>query len=110
VGTVPDDLLEETARRFRLLGDATRLRLLNALQAEGELAVSELAERSGASIANASKHLANLQREGIVARRRTGTTVRYRIADPTVAALCELVCAGLRERYAGLARLGADAA
>jgi ArsR family transcriptional regulator len=108
VGTVPDHLLEETARRFRLLGDATRLRLLNVLQTDGELAVSELADRSGTSVANASKHLANLEREGIVARRRNGTTVRYRICDATIASMCELVCAGLRERYAGLARLGVD--
>jgi hypothetical protein len=44
-----------------------------------------------------------------VARRRNGTTVIYRIADPTLATLCEVVCAGLRQRYAELARLGGAA-
>ncbi len=101
---VPTRLLEETARRFRLLGDPTRLRLLNALHDEGELTVSELAGRAETSVANASKQLAQLEREGVVGRERAGRSVRYRIADPTVEQLCELVCSGLRVRYAELAR------
>lgn len=100
---VPDMLLDEAARRFRLLGDPTRLRLLNALHAGGTPTVSALAERAGTSVANASKHLALLEREGLVERERDGTSVRYRICDPRLAALCDLVCSGLRERYAGLA-------
>jgi ArsR family transcriptional regulator len=104
VASVPTALLDETARRFRLLGDSTRLRLLNALQESEELSVGELAERAETGLANASKHLSQLEREGIVSRERRGTSVRYRIADPTVLALCELVCSGLRQRYAELAR------
>lgn len=106
MATVPDPLLDETARRFRLLGDATRLRLLNALHETGEPTLSRLAEVVDTSAANACKHLALLEREGMVAKRRTGTSVRYRIADPTVVALCELVCDGLCRRYAELGRLG----
>lgn len=101
---VPVQLLDETARRFRLLGDATRLRLLNALHDEGELTVSGLAERAETGIANASKQLSMLEREGLVERERLGTSVRYRIADPTIEQLCELVCSGLRARFADLAR------
>jgi DNA-binding transcriptional ArsR family regulator len=108
-GPVPAPLVDEVAHRFRVLGDPTRLRLLNALHAEGELSVGELAERAGASLANASKHLALLERERLLARRRNGTAVIYRIADPTLATLCEVVCAGLRQRYAELARLGGAA-
>lgn len=100
---VPDHLVDEAARRFRLLGDATRLRLLNALHAEGTLTVSAIAKRAGTSVANASKHLALLEREGLVERERAGTSVRYRISDQTLVALCDLVCAGLKERYAELA-------
>lgn len=105
--TVPDPLVDETARRFRLLGDATRLRLLDVLQETGESMLSELAELAGTSAANACKHLALLEGNGIVAKRRVGTTVRYRIADPTVAELCKLVCDGLRRRYADLGTLAA---
>lgn len=115
MAAVPPELVDEAARRFRLLGDPTRLRLLNALHESGELSVSGLASRTGASVANTSKHLTQLERERLVARRRQGTTAYYRIADPSLLALCDLVCSGLRARYAALARIvdaspGAEAA
>lgn len=101
---VPTQLVEQAAERFRLLSDPTRLRLLNELDAADELAVGELAERAGVGLSNTSKHLHQLEREGIVAKRRSGTTILYRIADPTLAELCDLVCSGLRLRFAALAR------
>lgn len=109
MATVPSELVDEAARRFHLLADPTRLRLLNALHDGGELSVSELAGRAATSLANASKHLSMLERERLVARRREGTTVYYRIADPTIVALCDLVCAGLRDRFAELGRIGTGA-
>jgi ArsR family transcriptional regulator len=101
---VPTNLIDQAAERFRLLSDPTRLRLLNELDAAGELPVGELAERAAVGISNTSKHLHQLEREGIVARRRQGTTIFYRIADPTLGELCDLVCSGLRGRFAALAR------
>lgn len=101
---VPTQLVEQAAERFRLLSDPTRLRLLNELDAADELAVGELAERAGVGLSNTSKHLHQLEREGIVAKRRSGTTILYRIADPTLAELCDLVCSGLRLRFAALAQ------
>jgi ArsR family transcriptional regulator len=103
---VPTELIEQAAERFRLLSDPTRLRLLNELDLVEELAVGELAERAGVGISNTSKHLHQLEREGLVAKRRTGTTILYRIADPTLAELCDLVCSGLRRRLTALARTG----
>jgi ArsR family transcriptional regulator len=103
---VPANLLEQAAERFRLLSDPTRLRLLNELDLGGELPVGELAERAGVGVSNTSKHLHQLERQGLVARRRQGTTIFYRIAEPTLSELCDLVCAGLRTR---LAALGAQA-
>jgi DNA-binding transcriptional ArsR family regulator len=97
---VPTDLVERAAERFRLLSDPTRLRLLNELDGAGELPVGVLAERAGVGLSNTSKHLHQLEREGVVARRRQGTTIFYRIADPTLRELCDLVCAGLRRRQA----------
>jgi DNA-binding transcriptional ArsR family regulator len=103
---VPTALVEQAAERFRLLSDPTRLRLLNELDDNDELAVGELAERAGVGISNTSKHLHQLERQGIVAKRRSGTTILYRIADPTLAELCDLVCSGLRRRFAALAQAG----
>jgi DNA-binding transcriptional ArsR family regulator len=101
--TVPTTLIELAAERFRLLSDPTRLRLLNELDAHDELAVGELAERADVGLSNTSKHLHQLEREGIVAKRREGTTILYRIADPSIEQLCDLVCSGLRQRFARLA-------
>jgi DNA-binding transcriptional ArsR family regulator len=104
--TVPTELIEQAAERFRLLSDPTRLRLLNELDIVEELAVGELADRAGVGLSNTSKHLHQLEREGIVTKRRSGTTILYRIADPTLAELCDLVCSGLRLRFAALAQAG----
>ena len=103
---VPIELVEKAAERFRLLSDPTRLRLLNELDATEELPVGVLAKRAAVGLSNTSKHLHQLEREGIVAKRRTGTTILYRIADPTIVELCDLVCSGLRQRFATLAQTG----
>jgi len=102
---VPTSLVEQAAERFRLLSDPTRLRLLNELDSVGELAVGELSRRAGVGLSNTSKHLHQLEREGIVGKRRQGTTILYRIADPSLGELCDLVCSGLRRRYAALAQI-----
>ncbi len=99
---VPTSLIEQAAERFRLLADPTRLRLLNELDEAGELSVGRLAERAGVGLSNTSKHLHQLEREGIVGKQRQGTTILYRIADPSLGELCDLVCAGLRRRAAAL--------
>jgi DNA-binding transcriptional ArsR family regulator len=98
VPVVPVELLEEVARMFALLSDPTRLRLLSRLHDDGELSVSELASRTGVTVANVSQHLNRLATAGLVARRRDGKHVHYRIADPRLEELCDLVCSGVRER------------
>jgi DNA-binding transcriptional ArsR family regulator len=95
---VPDFVLEETARRFALLGDPTRLRIVSILHDCGECTVGELAEAAGVSVANASQHLGRLAMGGIVGRRRTGRTVRYRIVEASIEQLCAIVCASVGER------------
>jgi DNA-binding transcriptional ArsR family regulator len=94
--------LEEVARQFALLGDPTRLRLLKVLQEGGELSVGKLATASGIARVNVSQHLNRLALAGLVSRRREGTTVHYRVSDPSLNALCELVCAGVLERARAL--------
>ena len=63
-----------------------RLELLE-LVAQGERGVEALAERSGLSIANASQHLQQLRRAGLVMARRQAKFVLYRLTDDTVLAL-----------------------
>lgn len=94
VAVVPDSLLEDAARRFALLSDPTRLRVVNALHEAGEISVGALAERTGIAVASVSQHLNRLAAGGLVGRRREGTRIKYRITDPTVEELCRVVCAG----------------
>jgi len=89
---VPAPLLDAAAARFRLLGDPTRLRLLHALYDANELTVQALAGATGQSLANTSKHLRQLADAEIVAGRRDGLHVHYRIIDPTLQQLCDLIC------------------
>ena len=101
---LPEDLAELIARRFRALGDPLRVRMLDLLR-DGELSVTTLAERLGAGQQNVSKHLAVLVEAGMVARRKDGTHVYYRIADEGVLAICEQVCGSLQAQLAALAAL-----
>jgi len=101
---IPDELAELIARRFRALGDPLRVRLLDQLRDE-ELSVNELAERLTAGQQNVSKHLALLADAGMVARRKDGNRVYYRIADPAIFDLCDQVCGSLQEQLSTLAAL-----
>lgn len=91
-------VLEETAARFALLGDPTRLHLLSLLLERGELTVGELAEAAQISLANASQHLRRLAFGGILGRRRAGSQVYYRVVERTVEQLCLIVCTSVQER------------
>ncbi len=98
---LPADLVELIARRFRVLGEPMRIRLLDALR-EGPQTVGALQEALGASQQNVSKHLGVLHQAGLVTRTKSGTFARYEIADESVFALCEQVCGGLRRQLAEL--------
>lgn len=68
------------------LAHGHRLELLEHL-AQGERSVEVLAERAGLSVANASQHLQQMRRAGLVANRRAGKFVYYRLADDAVLGL-----------------------
>ncbi len=91
--------LEVVAARFRAMGDATRLELLQHLMS-GEHSVQELCELTGMSQANISKHLSLLSDQGILNRRKQGLFVFYSVADMTIYQLCDLVCGSLSARFA----------
>jgi DNA-binding transcriptional ArsR family regulator len=101
---LPDPLVELIAQRFRVIGEPTRIRVLDALR-DGPLTINELTEVLGASQQNISKHVGVLGQAGIVAREKDGNRVRCSIADDTIFALCELVCGGLRRQVVELDQL-----
>ena len=101
---IPVDLAEMIAARLRVIGDPTRIRILDLLR-EDELTVTEITEALGASQQNASKHLGVLLQAGIVARRKDGNSSVYSIVDSGVYELCEQVCGGLKLQLAELTAL-----
>jgi ArsR family transcriptional regulator len=91
-----DEALEMVARRFAVLAEPMRLRLIQALF-DGEKNVTELVEATGGTQANVSRHLQTLLAGHILGRRKEGLQVFYKIADPTIPKLCELVCGSLEK-------------
>jgi DNA-binding transcriptional ArsR family regulator len=92
------EALAQVAAYFQALAEPARLRLLNLLRGS-ERSVGELAEATGYSAANVSRHLALLAQHGLLAREVRGTSVYYAIADPAVYELCNLVCDNLARRF-----------
>lgn len=86
VSGLPVDQVDLAVEVFRMLADATRVQILWALL-EGELSVSELAERTAKAPASVSQHLAKLRMARLVRPRREGTTVFYRLDNDHVARL-----------------------
>ncbi len=76
--------LEQT---FKVLANATRLRLLHALVRRPGLSVTELAETLGMKTQAISNQLQRLLDKGIVSNVRNGTNIHYRIVDPCVMGL-----------------------
>jgi DNA-binding transcriptional ArsR family regulator len=90
------EILDLVAERFKALGEPARLHILNALR-DGERTVGELMELTGLGQANTSKHLQYLHGLGFVERRKEGLYVYYRLADPRVFELCDIMCGRLAE-------------
>ena len=76
-------LFAQFAAVAKALAHTHRLHLLEQL-AQGERSVEVLADRTGVSVANASQHLQHMLRAGLVANRRDGKFVYYRLADEAV--------------------------
>ena len=74
---------------FATLANDTRLRMLHALVQAGELSVGGLAEMLGMNTQAVSNQLQRMSDRGIVASRREGTSIIYRIVDPCVATLLD---------------------
>jgi len=96
--TVPDSLIDDAARRFALLSDPTRLRILALLLEREPMTVTELSDSLCIAAPNVSQHLARLSAGRLVGREKHGRTVQYRTIDRSLRPLCELTCASLVEQ------------
>jgi DNA-binding transcriptional ArsR family regulator len=95
---LPPEALDQVAAYFRALSEPTRLQILNLLRS-GERNVGDLAQLTGYTSANVSRHLAFLMQQGLVRRDARGTAVYYSIADASVYALCDLVCGNIARHH-----------
>ncbi len=86
-GSRKAELFDQLARVGKALGSGKRLELLDLL-AQAPRSVADLATAAGLGMTTASAHLQTLKRAGLVVTTREGTTIRYRLTDMAVAALC----------------------
>jgi DNA-binding transcriptional ArsR family regulator len=83
VDALPEEQANLIVEVFRMLADATRIRVLFALSS-GESSVNELAEKVGKPAPSVSQHLAKLRMARLVRTRRAGTTIYYRLENEHV--------------------------
>ncbi len=84
-------VFELAAELFAVLATPMRLRVLSAL-CEGEKSVNQLLAEIDTTQPNLSQHLAVLYRTGVLAKRKEGTQVIYRVQSEKAVALCRGVC------------------
>jgi DNA-binding transcriptional ArsR family regulator len=94
-----DRAIEQVADFFGAFAVPMRLKILNALR-RGERNVGDLTAEFGCSQANVSKHLSMLAQKGLIAKTLRGTSAYYRIVDPRIYQLCDLVCVQIGQRFA----------
>ena len=97
VSTAADDLADLAAsahaasRLLKLLASEQRLLILCRL-IDGESSVGDLASHVGLAQSATSQHLAKMRAEGLVATRRDGQTIYYRLSDPNAARVLDTLC------------------
>jgi len=84
-----DRVLELVARRFHVLGEPYRLRILQLLL-RNAMTVGELVKKLDENQSNVSKHLQILRQAELVNRRREGNCIIYSLKDRGFGRLCEL--------------------
>lgn len=95
--TQMQELFEEVSNYFFLLSEPTRLKILHAL-CNGERPVGEIVSAIESTQANVSRQLNMLYRARILARRKDGTQVYYRIEDQKTIDLCRNVCGRIADQ------------
>ena len=86
-----DLVFDSVAELFSVLSTPIRLKIISAV-CQGEKNVSELLAEIETTQPNMSQHLSTLYRSGVLAKRREGTQMYYRLQSERVATLCRAVC------------------
>lgn len=86
-----EQVFESVAELFAVLSTPIRLKIISAV-CQGEKNVSELLAQIDTTQPNMSQHLSMLYRSGVLAKRREGAQVYYRLQSERVATLCRAVC------------------
>lgn len=92
--TLQTDAVETAARMLKCLGHPLRLRVLDLLEREGELTVGDVQSALGLEQAVCSQHLSLMRDKGILARRKEGVNVFYRLGDPRALKVLDCVRGG----------------
>jgi len=95
-----DQVFESVAELFGVLATPIRLKIISAV-CQGEKNVSQLLDEIDTTQPNMSQHLSTLYRCGVLAKRREGTQVYYRLQSERVASLCRAVCTQVALELAG---------
>jgi DNA-binding transcriptional ArsR family regulator len=83
--------VDELSKKFRLLSEPSRLKILRALFS-GEKCVNEIIKETGLLQANVSKQLKALNDLNIVTCRSEGLQRYYRVIDPKILGICNTLC------------------
>src|SRR3972149_2910352 len=83
-------LYHRHAEMCKVFASPTRLAIINTLR-EGDMSVGDLARRLCVAKANMSQHLALMRGRGILASRKQGNQVFYRVANPRLLQACDLL-------------------
>lgn len=102
-----DRIFDSAAELFGLLATPVRLKIISAV-CEQERNVSELLSQIDTTQPNMSQHLATLYRCGVLAKRREGTQIYYRLQSERVATLCRAVCTQIAIELDGGADIQAE--
>jgi DNA-binding transcriptional ArsR family regulator len=85
------------AEMCKTMGNAARLQIVHVLR-DGPKRVSDIVEAADLAQAKVSQHLAVLRAYGIVTTKRDGKDVIYRIANPKLTRVCDLMREVLAEQ------------
>ncbi len=94
----PDQVFDKSATMFRILSAPIRLKIISCL-CQGEQNVGYLLTRIETTQSNISQHLNVLYLAGVLAKRRDGVQIYYRIANEHIANLCKAVCLETPRRH-----------
>ena len=101
-----DRVFDSVAELFSVLSTPIRLRIISAV-CQGEKNVTQLLAEIDTTQPNMSQHLSMLYRSGVLAKRRAGTQMYYRLQSERVATLCRAVCTQVAIELDGEAQIEA---